>query len=172
MRKTGAIAVAFHAVSEPPSRLRRVLRAVAIDAGLLRRRRDYRLLVGGQFVLLAGSELTFVAVPFQTFQRHVDRHGRSVALAGMGWGVAIVGFGFAEALGLALVCLAVTGGDGLRQRPLPQHDLEQHRPRAPARPAGAGARPRAHAAVIRNVRPGAQCSTARHARRSRTGRDV
>jgi MFS family permease len=54
-------------VSEPPSRLRRVLRAVAFDAGLLRRRRDYRLLVAGQFVSLAGSELTFVAVPFQTF---------------------------------------------------------------------------------------------------------
>jgi MFS family permease len=68
MRKTGAIAVAFHGVSEPPSRLRRVLGAVAVDAGLLRRRRDYRLLVGGQFVSLAGSELTFVAVPFQTFQ--------------------------------------------------------------------------------------------------------
>jgi len=38
------------------------MRAVAVDVGLLRRRRDYRLLVGGQFVSLAGSELTFVAV--------------------------------------------------------------------------------------------------------------
>jgi MFS family permease len=60
--------VPFGAVSDPPSRLRRALRAVAFDAGLLRRRRDYRLLVAGQFVSLAGSELTFVAVPFQTFQ--------------------------------------------------------------------------------------------------------
>jgi hypothetical protein len=59
--------VAFHAVSEPPSRLHRVLKAVAVDVGLPRRRRGYRLLVRGQFVSLAGSELTFVAVPFQTF---------------------------------------------------------------------------------------------------------
>src|SRR4051794_11931467 len=61
-------ALPFGAVSDQPSRLRRALRAVALDAGLLRRRRDYRLLVAGQFVSLAGSELTFVAVPFQTFQ--------------------------------------------------------------------------------------------------------
>ena len=64
----GAAAVASDAVSGSPSRLRRLLRAVALDAGLLRRRREYRLLVAGQFVSLAGSELTFVAIPFQTFQ--------------------------------------------------------------------------------------------------------
>jgi MFS family permease len=68
-------------VSEPPSRLRRVLRAVAVDAGLLRRRRDYRLLVGGQFVSLAGSELTFVAVPFQTFA--LTRSSLAVGLLGV-----------------------------------------------------------------------------------------
>jgi hypothetical protein len=34
--------VAFHAVSEPPPRLRRVLKAVAVDVGLLRRRRAMR----------------------------------------------------------------------------------------------------------------------------------
>jgi MFS family permease len=55
-------------VSGPPSRWRRALRAVALDAGLLRRRRDYRLLMSGQFVSLAGSELTLVAIMFQTFQ--------------------------------------------------------------------------------------------------------
>jgi MFS family permease len=55
-------------VSGPPSRWRRALRAVALDAGLLRRRRDYRLLMGGQFVSLAGSELTLVAIMFQTFE--------------------------------------------------------------------------------------------------------
>jgi hypothetical protein len=38
------------------------VRAVAIDAGLLRRRRDFRLLVLGQAVSEAGSMLTFVAV--------------------------------------------------------------------------------------------------------------
>jgi MFS family permease len=73
--------VAFHAVSEPPSRLRRALRAVAVDVGLLRRRRDYRLLVGGQFVSLAGSELTFVAVPFQTYA--LTRSSLAVGLLGV-----------------------------------------------------------------------------------------
>src|SRR4051812_17361595 len=94
MRKTGAISVvAFHGVSEPPSRLRRVLRAVSVDAGLLRRRRDYRLLVAGQFVSLAGSELTFVAVPFQTFQ-----------LTGSSLAVGLLGVAeFAPILVLALV---------------------------------------------------------------------
>lgn len=80
-------------MSEPPSRLRRALRAVALDAGLLRRRRDYRLLVGGQFVSLAGSELTFVAVPFQTFQ-----------LTGSSFAVGLLGVAeFAPILVLALV---------------------------------------------------------------------
>ena len=42
--------------------------------------------------------------------RHVHRHGRAVALAAGGWGLAIVGFGFADALWLALLFLAVAGG--------------------------------------------------------------
>jgi MFS family permease len=56
---------------EPPERVsvwQRALRAVAVDAGLLRRRRDFRLLVIGQSVSDAGSMLTFVAVPFQVFE--------------------------------------------------------------------------------------------------------
>ena len=53
---------------EPASLWRRVVRAVAIDAGLLRRRRDFRLLVLGQSVSEAGSMLTFVAVPFQVYE--------------------------------------------------------------------------------------------------------
>ena len=81
MRKAGAMAVAFHGVSEPPSRLRRVLRAVAVDAGLLRRRRDYRLLVAGQFVSLAGSQLTFVALPFQMYD--LTRSTLAVGLLGV-----------------------------------------------------------------------------------------
>ena len=35
-------------MSERDSRLRRVLRAISVDVGLLRRRREYRLLVAGQ----------------------------------------------------------------------------------------------------------------------------
>jgi MFS family permease len=41
--------------------------------------------------------------------RHVHRHGRAVALAAAGWGVAIVAFGLAHVLWLALACLAVAG---------------------------------------------------------------
>src|SRR3954465_3516258 len=67
-RAPPAPAPLFGAVRHQPPPPRPALRAVAFDAGLLRRRRDYRLLVAGQFVSLAGSELTFVAVPVQTFQ--------------------------------------------------------------------------------------------------------
>ncbi len=41
--------------------------------------------------------------------RHVHRHGRAIALAAGGWGLAIVGFGFADVLWLALLFLAVAG---------------------------------------------------------------
>jgi MFS family permease len=53
---------------ETASAWRRALGSVAVDAGLLRRRRDFRLLVLGQTVSEAGSMATFVAVPFQTYE--------------------------------------------------------------------------------------------------------
>jgi MFS family permease len=40
---------------------------------------------------------------------HVHRHGRAVALAAAGWGLAIAGFGFAGSLWLAVVFLALAG---------------------------------------------------------------
>ena len=40
----------------------------------------------------------------------MHRHGRAVALAAAGWGAAIVLFGLAGALWLALACLALAGG--------------------------------------------------------------
>ena len=49
-------------------RFGRVLAAVAVDAGLLRRRREYRLLVAGQAISDLGSMITLVAIPVQTFQ--------------------------------------------------------------------------------------------------------
>jgi MFS family permease len=49
-------------------RLGRVLAAVAVDVGLLRRRREYRLLVAGQAISDLGSMITLVAIPVQTFQ--------------------------------------------------------------------------------------------------------
>jgi MFS family permease len=50
------------------SRLRRLIRAVAVDAGLLRRRREFRLLIAGQVTSDLGSMVTFVALPYQCFQ--------------------------------------------------------------------------------------------------------
>ena len=50
------------------SRLRRVIRAVAVDADLLRRRRELRLLMTGQGVSLLGSQVTLVAIPVQMYQ--------------------------------------------------------------------------------------------------------
>ena len=117
------MAVAFHAVTDRPSFLRRALRAVALDAGLLRRRRDYRLLIGGQSVSLAGSELTFVAVPFQTFQ--ITHSSLAVGLLGVAefapiLQLALVGGAMADAfdrrrlvavseLGSAVVALVLLG---------------------------------------------------------------
>jgi MFS family permease len=51
-----------------PSRLRRVVRAVALDAGLLRRRREFRLLIAGQVTSELGSMVTFVALPYQCYE--------------------------------------------------------------------------------------------------------
>src|ERR687885_669758 len=50
------------------SRLRRAVRAVAVDAGLLRRRREFRLLIAGQVTSELGSMVTFVALPYQCFR--------------------------------------------------------------------------------------------------------
>jgi MFS family permease len=52
----------------PPSRVRRLLRAVAVDVGLLRRRREFRLLIAGQVTSDLGSMVTFVALPYQCFE--------------------------------------------------------------------------------------------------------
>jgi MFS family permease len=51
-----------------PSRLRRAVRAIAVDAGLLRRRRDFRLLIAGQVTSELGSMVTFVALPYQCYR--------------------------------------------------------------------------------------------------------
>ena len=50
------------------SRLRRALRAVSVDVGLLRRRREFRLLIAGQVTSELGSMVTFVALPYETFR--------------------------------------------------------------------------------------------------------
>ncbi len=72
---------------------RRALGAVAVDLGLLRRRREFGLLVLGQTVSEAGSMVTFVAVPFQAYE-----------LTGSSLAVGLLGVAeFAPILVLALV---------------------------------------------------------------------
>jgi MFS family permease len=82
-------------VTEEGSLRRRALRAVAVDVGLLRRRRELRLLVGGQAVSLAGSMITRVALPFQIY-----------ALTGSSLAVGLLG---AVEL-VPILVLAVVGG--------------------------------------------------------------
>ena len=62
-------------------------------------------------LLLAAPAAGSMAVAVLSgWTKRVHRHGRAVALAACGWGLAIVGFGFADVLWLALACLAVAGG--------------------------------------------------------------
>ena len=65
--------------------------AVALDVGLLRRRRDFGLLVAGQTVSGAGSFLTVVALPFQVYT--LTRSSLAVGLLGLAEFVPIVGLG-------------------------------------------------------------------------------
>ena len=48
-----------------------------------------------------------------TWTRHVHRHGRAIALAVCGWGIAIAAFGFAPDLPLAVLALAAAGGSDM-----------------------------------------------------------
>jgi MFS family permease len=45
--------------------------------------------------------------------KHVSRHGLAVAVAAACWGAAIVGFGFAPTLAVALLCLALAGASDM-----------------------------------------------------------
>jgi MFS family permease len=57
----------------------------------------------------APSAGAFVASLASGWSKHVNRHGLAVTLAAGIWGVAIVAFGFADRLWLALLCLAAAG---------------------------------------------------------------
>jgi MFS family permease len=61
-------------------------------------------------MLAAPAVGSLLVALFSGWTKHVHRHGRAVALAACGWGLAIVAFGLADALWLALVFLAVAGG--------------------------------------------------------------
>jgi MFS family permease len=94
-------------------RLARAARAVAVDAGLLRRRREYRLLVAGQAISDLGSMITLVAIPVQTFG--ITHSSVAVGLLGVAEFVpilvlALVGGALADAFDRRrLVMLAETG---------------------------------------------------------------
>jgi MFS family permease len=55
-------------VADSSGRLRRFVSLATIDVGPLRRHRDFRLLFVGQAVSFFGSEVTYVAIPYQTYQ--------------------------------------------------------------------------------------------------------
>ncbi len=61
-------------------------------------------------MLAAPAVGSLLVALFSGWTKRVHRHGRAVALAACGWGVAIIGFGFADVLWLALACLALAGG--------------------------------------------------------------
>ncbi len=51
-----------------PGRVRSLVGLATIDVGPLRRHRDFRLLFAGQGLSFFGSMITFVALPYQTYQ--------------------------------------------------------------------------------------------------------
>jgi MFS family permease len=94
-------------------RLGRILRALAVDADLLRRRRELRLLIFGQSTSLLGSMITLVAIPVQVY----DLTGSTVAVGLLGvaefvpiLALALVGGALADAFDRRrLVMLAEAG---------------------------------------------------------------
>ncbi|HSR24043.1 MAG TPA: MFS transporter, partial [Candidatus Eisenbacteria bacterium] len=68
-----------------------LLRLATIDVRPLRRR-DFRLLFGGQLVSFLGAQVTFVAVPFQVYQ--VTRSSLAVGLLGLVELGPVLGFAF------------------------------------------------------------------------------
>jgi MFS family permease len=117
---------------ETASIWRRAMGAVAVDVGLLRRRRDFGLLVLGQTVSEAGSMVTFVAVPFQVY----ELTGSSLAVGLLGVAeftpiivLALVGGALADAFDrrrlvqLAEVGAAIVAGALLVNAALPHPQL-------------------------------------------------
>jgi MFS family permease len=94
-------------------RLARAARAIAVDAGLLRRRREYRLLVAGQAISDLGSMITLVAIPVQTY----GITGSSVAVGLLGvaefvpiLALALVGGALADAFDRRRLVMLAEGG--------------------------------------------------------------
>lgn len=73
-------------------RWRRFLRLATLDAGPLRRHRDFRLLFIGQAVSFFGSMITYVALPFQVFR--LSHSSLAVGLLGLAEIGPILGLAF------------------------------------------------------------------------------
>jgi MFS family permease len=63
--------------------------------------------LGLMYTALAVGSL--VATLTSGWTRRVHRHGLAVIIAALGWGVAVVGFGLAPGIGVALLCLGAAG---------------------------------------------------------------
>src|SRR3954463_9404970 len=97
------------------SRVRRALRAVAVDADLLRRRPELRLLMIGQGVSLLGSQITLVAIPVQMYA--LTHSSLAVGLVGAAQFVpilalALVGGALADAFDRRRLVMIAGGGAG------------------------------------------------------------
>ena len=84
----------------------------------------------------APSVGAFLATVTSGWTGRVHRHGRAISIAAAIWGLAIIGFGLAPWLWLALLGLAVAGRGRHGQRHLPDDDVEPDDPRPPPGPPG------------------------------------
>src|SRR5205085_775142 len=66
--------------------------------------------LGGLLVVAFGAMCVTLT---SGWSKRVNRHGLCVALAAASWGLAIVGFGFAQTLWAALLCLALAGASDM-----------------------------------------------------------
>jgi MFS family permease len=66
------------------------------------------------FLFAAPGVGSLLAMLTSGWAAHVHHHGRAIVLGASAWGLAIVGFGLAQALWVALLCLALAGaGDAI-----------------------------------------------------------
>ncbi len=66
------------------------------------------------FLFAAPGVGSLLAMLTSGWTRHVHHHGRAIVFGASAWGLAIVGFGLAPALWVALLCLALAGaGDAI-----------------------------------------------------------
>ncbi len=96
-----------------PGGLRRVLALATVDLGPLRRHRDFRLLWIGQGVSFLGSMVTYVALPYQTYQ--LTHSSLAVGLLGLAelaplLIAALAGGALADALDRRLMVRLTEGG--------------------------------------------------------------